>query len=102
MGFLQASLVWVPGDVFDDLFENKGLHNSLFGFLCLQKHKNAFACYHCGALRRPLLLITLTKPPDILCSPCCDVCLLVVQYSMPVTYRRTRREHKHMVVLNIN
>ena len=102
MGFIQASLVWIPREVFDDLFENKGLHNSLFGLLCCQKHKNAFACYHCGALGRSLLLVTLTKPPDYLCSPCRDVCLLLLQCSIPVTYERARREHKHMVVLNIN
>lgn len=65
MGFVQASLERIPGAVFDGLFENKGFHNSVFGFLCIQKHKNAFACYHCDALGRPLLLIMLTKPPDI-------------------------------------
>lgn len=60
---------------------------TLFGFLCFQKHKNAFACYHCGALERSLLLILFTRPPDMLCSPCCDVSLLLLQYSVPVTHK---------------
>lgn len=102
MGFIRDSLERIPGDVFDDLFENKEFHNSLFSFLCIQKHKNAFACYHCDALGRSLLLIMLTKTPDILCSPCCVICLLVLQSSLPATQKSTRREHKHMVILNIN
>lgn len=65
MGFMQASLVWIPRDVFDDLFENKELYNFLFGFLCAQKDRNALPCYHSGAPGRSLLLIVLIKPPKL-------------------------------------
>lgn len=97
MGFMQASLVWIPRDVFDDLFESKEPFNFLFGFLCFPKDKNALPCYHCGAPGRSLLLIVLTKPPDIICSPCCDFCLA----NSSTLCQGTRREHKHIGGLNV-
>lgn len=100
MGFMQASLEWIPRDVFDDLFENKGLYNFLFGFLHFQKHKNALPCYHCGAPGRSLLLIVLAKPPDIIYSPWCDICFARALYACNI--QETRREQKHLGLLNVN
>lgn len=100
MDFMQASLVWIPREVFDDLFENKGLYNFLFGFLCFQKHKDALPCYHSGAPGRSPLSTVLTKPPDIICSPCSEICFAVALCACNI--QGTRREHKHVGLLNVN